>query len=85
MADADEMEGPLDSGFSGRSIGRFGRLPEEEPLTTDVDGDKFVSVVRLYLAAVPVVDLAASLGHGVRTESHHALTVAPFRATVVLG
>jgi hypothetical protein len=85
MADADEMEGPLDLGFSGRSIGRFGRLPEKEPFTTDVDGDKFVSVVRLDLAAVPVVDLAASLGHSVRTESHHALTVAPFRAAVVLG
>ena len=85
MADADEMEGPLDAGFSGRSIGRFGRLSEEEPFTTDVDGDKFVSVLRLYLAAVPVVDLAASLGHSVRTEFHHVLTVALFRATVVLG
>jgi hypothetical protein len=85
MTDADEMEGPLDSGFPGCSKGRFGRVPEEEPFTTYVDGDKFVSVVRLYLAALPVVDLAASLGHSVGTESHHALTVAPFRATVELG
>jgi hypothetical protein len=71
MADADEMEGPLDSGFPGCSIGGFGRLPEEEPFTGNVNGDKLVSVLRLYLVAVPIVDLAASLGHGVRTEFHH--------------
>jgi hypothetical protein len=71
MADADEMEGPLDSGFPGRSIGGFGRLPEEEPFTGNVNGDKLVFVLRLYRVAVPVVDLAASLGHSLRAEPHH--------------
>lgn len=85
MADADEMEGPLDSGFPGRPVGGFGGVSKEEPFTPDVNGDKFVSVVRLYLPAVPVVNLAASLGHGMRIESHHRLTVAPFRPTMVLG
>ena len=84
MADADEMEGPLDSGFPGCSIGVFGRLPEEEPFTGKVNGNKLACVLRLNLEAVPVVDLAASLGNSVRTESHHALTVASFRATLVL-
>lgn len=71
MADADEVEGPLDLGFPGCAIGVFGRLPEEEPFTGYVNGDKLVFVLRLYLVAVPVVDLAASLGHSLRTESHH--------------
>jgi hypothetical protein len=71
MAHADEMEGPLHSSFPGGSIGGFGRVPEEEPFTGNVNGDKLVSVLRLDLVAVPVVDLAASLGHSVRTESHH--------------
>jgi len=52
MADADEMEGPLDSGFPRCSIGGFGRLPEEEPFTGHVNRDKLVSVLRLYLVAV---------------------------------
>jgi hypothetical protein len=71
MADADEMEGPVGSGIPGCSIGGFRRVPEEEPFTGHVNGDKLVSVLRLYLVAVPIVDLAAALGHGMRAESHH--------------